>query len=383
MYPTTAGIVIQTKELWEELKGALASLPVRIVLEQSDIPDLESLVEKVERVRPEIVFLDFAACNEFADHAIRRIRTCNVNPAVFAINRTADPDKILNAMRAGASEFLYAPFGDQLVRALERVTAERQQVSQSLRAGGKTVGFLSAKGGCGATTIACHLAAELPKQSRGKVLLADVDLESGMVGFLLKSKSPYTIADAIRNTGRLDENYWKALVSNGISGLEVISAPVPSSRPAIDPERLKYVVNFVRNHYDWSILDLGRGLNATSGPILEDLDHVFIVTTLEIPALHQSKLIAQKLLETRLPQRVQLLLNRAPKRFEVTTQELESMVGVPVFYTMPNDYGPLNESYTEGKLLTPNSKLGQHFTRLAMKLAGTDEQPKKKFSIFG
>jgi pilus assembly protein CpaE len=254
-----------------------------------------------------------------------------------------------------------------------------------VRRGGKIIGFLSAKGGCGATTIACHTAIELPHQTKSKVLLADLDFDSGMIGFLLKSKSPYTIIDAARNTQRLDENYWKALVSNGFAGLEVITAPVPPVTRVIPPEHLKFVLTFLRTQYDWVVIDLGRSLNVLSASALEDIDQLFLVTTLEVPALHQAKQIVQKLLDSGYPStKLHLLLNRAPKSYEVTMQELETMLGAPVYTSLPNDYSALNESYSEGKLLPPGSNLGKHFARLAMKIAGVEAQGgKKKFSLFG
>jgi hypothetical protein len=66
----------------------------------------------------------------------------------------------------------------------------------------------------------------------------------------------------------------------------------------------------------------------------------------------------------------------------VTLEELESMLGAPVYTSIPSDYLALNESYSEGKLLGRGSGLGKHFTRLAMSIAGVSD-PKKKFSMFG
>ena len=84
------------------------------------------------------------------------------------------------------------------------------------------------------------------------------------------------------------------------------------------------------------------------------------MTTLEVPALHQAKLIVQKLLESGYGRnRLHLLLNRAPKRFDVTLAELESMLGAPVYTSIPSDYLALNESYSEGKLLEPRKQFGQ------------------------
>ena len=90
---------------------------------------------------------------------------------------------------------------------------------------GKMIGFLSAKGGCGATTLACHVASELQNVTQKNVLLADLDLTSGMVGFLMKTPSSYSILDAIKNLSRLDESLWKALVVEHRPGLSVMPAP--------------------------------------------------------------------------------------------------------------------------------------------------------------
>jgi pilus assembly protein CpaE len=377
VYPLTAGIVVQTKELWDELHADLQELPVRVVLEQSEIGQLSALLEKIDRMRPEVIFLDISGLREPLDQVIRGIRSTSASPFVLTLNTVAGTDVILNAMRAGAAEYLYPPFGEPLRAALERIGNERRNATQAVRRG------MSAKGGCGATTIACHTAVELPIQSKGKVLLADLDFDAGMVGFLLKTKSQYSIADAVRNTQRLDESYWKALVSNGITGLEIINAPLPSSRQALKSEQLRFVLSFVRTQYDWIVLDLGRSLSPSSTPAIEEVDDLFLVTTLEVPALHQAKLIVQKLLESGYGRnRLHLLLNRAPKRFDVTLEELESMLGAPVYTSIPSDYLALNESYSEGKLLGRGSGLGKHFTRLAMSIAGVTD-PKKKFSMFG
>jgi pilus assembly protein CpaE len=167
------------------------------------------------------------------------------------------------------------------------------------------------------------------------------------------------------------------------SGLEIITAPFLSSRPILNPEQLRFVISFVRTQYDWVVLDLGRSLNPVSTAAIEDIDDLFLVATLEVPALHQAKLIAQKLLDSGYrTERLHLLLNRAPKRYDITVEELEKMLGVPVYTSLPSDDHSLNESHSEGKLVDRGSPLGKSFLRLAMKIANVTET-KKKFSIFG
>ena len=99
------------------------------------------------------------------------------------------------------------------------------------------------------------------------------------------------------------------------------------------------MLGFVRSHYDWTIVDLGRSLNRLTMDALEEIDEACLVTTLEIPALHQAKQIVQTLLDSGYGKnRLRLILNRAPKRMDITPEELEKMLGVPVYGMLPDDY---------------------------------------------
>jgi len=122
---------------------------------------------------------------------------------------------------------------------------------------------------------------------------------------------------------------------------------------------------------------------------LEETDEVCLVTTLEVPALHQSKQIIQTLLDTGYGKnRIRMVLNRAPKRLDITPGELERMLGVPIFAMIPNDYPELYETYAEGRMLGTRSDLGKQIAKLAAKLASLKEENaesngKKKFTLFG
>jgi pilus assembly protein CpaE len=208
-----------------------------------------------------------------------------------------------------------------------------------------------------------------------------------MVGFITKTKSVYSILDAVNNLHRLDIHYWKALVSNGIPGVEIVPAPLAmASKVQIKDEQIRHILAFARPHYDWTLVDLGRSLSRMAMAALEEIDEACLVTTLEVPALHQSKQIVQTLLDSGYGKnRIKLILNRSPKRLDITPSELEKMLGLPIFCMVPNDYTELYETYAEGRMLNRNSDLGKHMAKLASKLAnmGEEKTGKKKFALFG
>lgn len=385
MYPIAAGIVVQTRELWDELNRSLQDLSVRLLFELSELPpDWAAFLDRIDRVRPDVILLDVTKLREPLEDVVRKIRSTSTQPAVFALHTTAEPAAILDALRAGASEFLYPPLGGALKAALERLAQTRERSREARQANGKTLGFVSAKGGCGATTLACHVATELPRLVRAKVLLADLDLQAGLVSFLAKTKSPYSLADAVANLQRMDQSFWHGLISNGIPDLEILSAPTAPGAKQVQPQQLKQVLAFVRTQYPWTVLDLGRNLTGETLSLLDMVDETYLVTTHEVPALHQAKQMIRHLLDSGYPQgHIRLILNRVPKRLDVTLDEIEQMLGLPIFATLANDYQALQDAYVEGRLVDSNSHLGKSFVRLTGKIAGVTDDKKKKFTLFG
>jgi Flp pilus assembly CpaE family ATPase len=103
---------------------------------------------------------------------------------------------------------------------------------------------------------------------------------------------------------------------------------------------------------------------------------------LEVVALHGLKSIVHGLFDQ--GEKLQLILNRTPKLMDISTQELEKILGRSLYAALPNDYMGLYQSYSSGNLLNSNTRLAQHFALLASKIAGLPPaKAKKKFALFG
>src|SRR5262249_56967858 len=115
--------------------------------------------------------------------------------------------------------------------------------------------FLPAKAGSGASTIAVNTSLALSKMPDTHVLLADLDLNSGMVGFmLLMGQSTYSIVDAAENSLELDENLWPKIVSSK-DALDVLPVGTLSPGFRIETTQIRQILNYARRHYSSIFVD--------------------------------------------------------------------------------------------------------------------------------
>src|SRR5262249_37840876 len=175
MYPLTIGLAIENRELWEQTQATLSGLPFRIIVEHQDIADTTNFLDRLERMRREGVVVDISQWGEPLEGLVASIKAAAGDPMIIALNPSAQANAILSSLRAGINEYLFPPLQETLRKALERRSLEKSR--GRVKGNGKSLGFVSAKGGCGATTLVCHVAAELGRVNQ-KVLLADLDLDA-------------------------------------------------------------------------------------------------------------------------------------------------------------------------------------------------------------
>jgi pilus assembly protein CpaE len=109
---------------------------------------------------------------------------------------------------------------------------------------------------------------------------------------------------------------------------------------------------------------------------LREANRIFLVTTPELTSLRLARLKALLLQKLELQEKVSLLLNRASKRMELTVEEIEKTVGLPVFMSFPSDYANVTKAIQDGQ---PAAKLAGAAEEFAGKLRkSTKSQPEKK-----
>jgi len=331
---------------------------------------------------PNVVFLSFESLNQALEVAasVERIMP---GLEVVAIDKTCDPTALLDIMRAGIREFLSSPFDQgNFVASLNRLQEVISKKPVQHDWTDLVYSFLPAKAGVGTTTLALNTALALAKSADGPVLLADFDLNSGLIGFMLKLESSYNIYDACENALKMDEHLWPQLVS-GVGKLHVLPCGRLDPQSRIDASQVRQLLAFARRFYRAIVVDLSGNMEKFSLEIMHESKKIFLVSTQEIPALHLARQKLNLLHGMDLNDRAAVLLNRAQKRSLIPAAQIERLLGVPVQFAFPNDYRGVHQSLTEGREVSANSELGRQFTAFASQLLARQLAPlpmkKRKF----
>jgi Flp pilus assembly CpaE family ATPase len=367
-------------------------------MELSHVCRLGDALSQLAQETFDVIVLDLSLPDSKGLNTVVLTHQAVQNVPILVLSGQDDQDLAIRALQCGAQDYLVKgqSHGTQLLRAIRYAVArqDRQAAhspSPSATQTDRVFGLFGAKGGCGATTVACHLARELNLETGQRVLLADLDLVSGAVGFVMRTKSPYTVLDVAENIHRLDPELWKGMVSYSYSAsnLQILTAPTALSDKGLPKsDRISHVLRFVRRLYDWTVVDLGRGVTEYSLPLLNDIDQNFIVTTPDPLALAQTEHTIKALVERGYPKdHLHLVVNRMPKWPKATPKEIEGVLRLPIYAVLPDSPGPLDDAHYKVKpALTPrNSSLGAEFTHFARKVAARGEPVAKsrKLFIFG
>jgi len=302
----------------------------------------------------------------------------------IVILSAADSESLaLRVIQEGAEDYLVKSKCTQelLVRTLHyAVVRHKQQLSKTSAAPAdraRIIGVAGVKGGVGTTTVACTLAAALHNETGQKVLLADLDLNSGSAAFLMGLDPKYSIVDAVADVDHLDRNYWDGLVAHTDRDLMMIASPIILGADELTTEALRKLFTLIRPLYQWIVIDFGR-LSRSWQSLADVVDELFLVTTSSVPALYESKRVSETVLKGGLDRaRLHFIVNQTEDIRALSVGELKHFFGVPVSASLPKVSQELHEACCQGKLPDETGAIGQQMAHLARSLAGLKEKKAK------
>src|SRR3954469_13965295 len=355
-----------------------------------------------EGTGPDLVIVDIRADASSGMAAIERLRASSANMAIFAVAAAAEPDLILQAMRAGANEFFawnHAE-GSQAARAMEesfhgavRRTATRcEAASASAKPPCVTHAFLGAKGGAGTTTVAVNCGVELARLTKRPTVVVDLKTCLGEVALFLGVRPRFTVLDAIENLHRLDKNFLTELVAKHKSGLDILAGSEQFDRPnAQDATALEELLRVLARTYDYVVIDAGNMISACTAAALYAADTIFLVTNPDVPSIRNAQRLVDRVRQLGAgSERVKILLNRVSDQHLIAPKQIETALGYGIHHTFSSDYRTDSTALNSGVplTLTNNSEIAGQFDNFTRHLVGLGSEeakpePEKKRVFLG
>jgi pilus assembly protein CpaE len=355
-----------------ELSANLSELGhVRVLRTFQQYPSDEELDRFLHIAGPSIVFLGTENIRRALELALA-IDRAGTGTQVVALSSAREPQVLVECMQVGIREFLSLPLDpDRVYQTVCRITDVLERKPLAFKSTDAVFGFLPAKPGDGASTVAVNVSSAIARRSSGKTLLADFDLNLGMVAFLLKITNGHAILNAIDVAERMDDALWNNLVLNR-DNLDVLCSGKLEPRSDIDPSLAEKVLHFARRSYSSICIDLSGSMEPFSLALLAQCREIFLVCTSDVPSLHFARAKVQLLRESRLLDRASVVINRSAIRSPFSIDDMEKVLGLRLRLSLQNDPRRVSNAMREGTYVDPKSGLGRQFETLAASLVGLD-----------
>ncbi|HLK47864.1 MAG TPA: hypothetical protein VKT49_07000 [Bryobacteraceae bacterium] len=363
--------------LAQAIRKALADLGIEDVQALTAYPRPGSFAGLAAQHGANICFLDVATSQ---DEALPLISEAVPVVPVVAMNPVNDADLILRCLRRGACEFVSEATAEQVSGVLARLARLRSPAEPVRPA--TVYGVLPGKAGCGASTLAAHLALEMKRAGSGPVLLVDVDSVAGSIAFLLKLKSSFHLGDAVRDCLRLDADLWSRLVVP-CQGVDVLAAPDnPAAPVGLDRPAAMELICYWREHYERILLDL-PAVGSAGSDLIPLCDELLLVTTNELAALHATRRSIEWLDQNGVGAgRIKLLVTRYTPSTGLKREDVERALKLAPYALLTNDYEAVQKGVLEGKPVAGTSRYGRSIHEVGARLLGLDQRHKKR-GFFG
>ena len=363
---------------------------------------LEGIIREIDSVRlkesqehtvPSLVIMELEDKVEDTFSLIREMGKLNKGTEIFLIASKLDSAILLEAMRAGAKEFLAQPIQksevvEAITRFQERIVAHESK-GEGQKKAGKLLAFFGGKGGVGTTSIAVNVAAAINAlPNKPSVVLVDVNQHGGDLPLYLDLQPNHSFRDIATDLSRLDQAFLIRVLTKTELGIQVLPSGYDDlSTGRLSPDCVEATLRLLQATFDYVILDCGHVLDLTTKKALELATLILVTSTLMVPVVHRTKRILELLRGSGFPpNKIRLIMNRFLAAEQDVLKETEEILKQKTFWLFPNDYPSASQAVNSGKPLidvAPRSAVAKSYRDIAHSFDNQAMQQTSKGSLVG
>ena len=374
------------------LRAMLAGADVTVVGETVPGPEAFTLAKELQ---PHVILLNVEEPLVRALRTIEALVTNFPDAPVIAVSSLSGREQMRKAMLAGARDFLTKPLNrvelhnalESLVRQEEKRRLFRQARVTTSPDHGSIIAIFGPKGGIGKSTLAVNLSIAIAK-ARQRVALLDMDIQAGADAIMLDVAPKKHFLELLSAENSLDPEVLKSYMTPHASGINLFAAPrhLVSKKEDIGPTEFTKLLEALAATYEYVVVDTPANVNEQVQVLLRSSTYILVLTSLEVPAIS----VVKKYLDTMknwefARDKIKVVMNVANSSNSVKKADIEEVLGLPVFWSIPYD-PKVGEANQQGRPLVdwlPSSKAAQAITALHYTLTGLKPPAKNSLGLFG
>lgn len=321
---------------------------------------------------PDLLIFHVDESNE-AELACLVERPAELRPTTLVVGPGGNTHLMRMAMKAGAVDYLEDPASkEELAETLEQL---KKSLANRTTDEGQLIAVVSAKGGSGASFLSANLGHMMAKVSKKNTALLDLNLQYASLGQYLDLQCEHGLMQALDVIESLDETAMDAYMAKHKSGVSLLG-PLPDEivlTRDVPLERFARLIDQMKAHYDFTIVDQPRDLHEMSATVYERADRVLIVMQQELANIRDASRLREILLtEMAVPEnRITVVVNRYDKKAPVELGDICRALNTQKseLVLVPNDYRDVAESMNIGVPMYDHSR-GSAVTKALMKFEG-------------
>lgn len=375
-------VLIHPTDHWllEEVRNDL-----RFALLGEEPPGPE-IVNRVCGHKPDLIVCDIGSAAAGWPEVIEGLVLCSPHATVAVLSDRCNAAVASAFMRAGADDLLIRPFQardllDRLHSLHEHVVGrKRHWIESGLPLVDpprpKLIVVFSPKGGVGKTTVAVNLASALHRLTEQSVVLVDGDVEGSDVAVTLALNPKLTMTDYAEAL-QIDQRVaLDPYLAPHLSGLKVLAAPrSPEQAEKIGPAVMKTVVTMAKQQGEFVVADTSPSYSEPVLTLLDEADTILLLLTPDLIALHSVRGAATVMKQLQYPRdKIKVVVNRSSVDLGLRVQQVEEVLGMPVFARIPDDPRAVLSAVNHGipcVVEAPKAPVSRAVMELARQLAGS------------
>ncbi|MDL2406672.1 CpaE family protein [Rhizobium calliandrae] len=242
---------------------------------------------------------------------------------------------------------------------------------------GRSIAFIGAKGGVGASTIAHNCAFGISNLFSTETILADLDLPYGTANIDFDQDPAQGIAEAVYAPERLDEVFLDRLLTKCSQHLSLLAAPSMLDRAYdFDGQAFQPVLDVLQRSAPVSVLDVPHLWSEWTRSVLAAVDEVVICAAPDLANLRNAKNMLDALRKLRPNDKAPyLILNQVgmPKRPEIGPSEFCEPLETDPIAIIPFDINLFGNAANSGRMISETdskSPIAETFSQISHIVTG-------------